>query len=220
MRLTHAMKVVMERNSLCARILSENSCTCLNAMARDHCLIELFVREDVKCIRVCVCVFLKLSVHILWCSYRERENNLDYTSWNTMNHHRWHLAVSPPQPEKEDVRVYIIYIHTHTHKCMFVHVCVCELHIPQIQKCMYIVRTCLSLFRNFRSALCLYVCINIYLYIHIANSFSNNLWSRAHLVVCTGSCELHARLCVRVSVRILWCVHVSACVCVYFTCLT
>ena len=36
-------------------------------------------------------------------------------------------------------------------------------------------------------------------------------------MVCTGSCELHARLCVRVSVRILWCVymylHVCVCVC-------
>jgi hypothetical protein len=120
-----------------------------------------------------------------------------------------------PAWERRCSCIYYIYTYTHTQ----VHVCVCELHIPQIQKCMYIVRTCLSLFRNFRSALCLYVCVNIYLYIHIANSFSNNLWSRAHLVVCAGSCELHVCACFCAHFVVCVCLY-NVCVCVYFTYLT
>ncbi len=31
-----------------------------------------------------------------------REKNLYYTSFRTMNHHRWHLAISSPRPGKEN----------------------------------------------------------------------------------------------------------------------
>jgi hypothetical protein len=44
-----------------------NSCICLRAMACDHGLIELCVLEVVKCIRVCVCVFLSSCAHFVVC---------------------------------------------------------------------------------------------------------------------------------------------------------
>ncbi len=42
-----------------------------------------------------------LWLFIVFMLQRQRENNLYYTSSNTMYHYKWHLAVSPPPMGKE-----------------------------------------------------------------------------------------------------------------------
>jgi hypothetical protein len=56
----------------------------------------MYVYMYVTLINKCPCMGFSESIHFDHIALRE--NNLYYTSLNTMNHHRWHLAVSPPLP--------------------------------------------------------------------------------------------------------------------------